>query len=543
MKKRVGIGCIVSNDAGVKPKTDPALVHQNGEPDKAVNDKRDLCEPGPRTVETLAGKAQVSWDFDAAVSRMGEVSYFSEFLKANGLFDSLLENCPLRYASNNAPKPRDVLGTFLLSVLAGHNRYAHISAIRAEQLAAETLGMGKVVSEDSVRSALAKLEEGPASSWLRGELDRCLEPMLSQRWILDVDTTVKTLYGKQQGARVGYNPHKPGRPSHAYHCFWVAGIRVFIGMKVLPGNESSGSYALEDLLEWIASQPEGNRPELVRGDCGFGSDAWMGSLESIGMKYLFRLRMSKKVKDLVAELESPALWEEAAPAWEDDGDGWSCLERPLQLSSWKSPRRAVVCRRVVGPGEGPLALSNGAGEQMALEVVDDRQVRFEYRVHVTNLDWPRSSIRPLYQDRADNENCYDELKNQWGWGGYNTRDLKRSRIAAQLVGLVYNWWSLFVKLVEQGDSREAITSRPLMLGSVARSSNRQRQRLVRLSPFHAEGRKYARKLNEASAFLCGLISTAEQLSCPQRWKRIVERTFEKIWVTPPSIGPPQALSG
>jgi hypothetical protein len=335
--------------------------------------------------------------------------------------------------------------------------------------------------------------------------------------------------------------NKPGRPSHAYHCFWIAGVRVFIGMKVLPGNESSGSYALEDLVEWIVSQPEGSRPDLVRGDCGFGSDAWMGALESIGMKNLFRLRMSKRVKDPIAELESPGLWEESAAAWESGGEGWSCLERPLQLSSWKSPRRAVVCRRIVGESEGPLALANAAGEQMALEVVDHRRARFEYRVHVTNLDWPASSIRPLYQDRADNENCYDELKNQWGWGGYNTRDLKRSRIAAQLVGLVYNWWSLFVKHVERGNSREAITSRPLMLGSVARSSSHQRQRHVRLSPFHVEGRKYARKLNEASAFLSGLILTAEQLSRPERWRRIIQRTFEKTWITPPGIGPPEAV--
>ncbi|WP_297394309.1 hypothetical protein [Acidiferrobacter sp.] len=40
---------------------------------------------------------------------------------------------------------------------------------------------------------------------------------MSTPWILDLDTTVKCLYGKQEGAVVGYNPHKPGRPSHSYH--------------------------------------------------------------------------------------------------------------------------------------------------------------------------------------------------------------------------------------------------------------------------------------------------------------------------------------
>jgi hypothetical protein len=29
-------------------------------------------------------------------------------------------------------------------------------------------------------------------------------------WVLDIDATVKPLYGHQQGAQIGYNPHKPG---------------------------------------------------------------------------------------------------------------------------------------------------------------------------------------------------------------------------------------------------------------------------------------------------------------------------------------------
>jgi hypothetical protein len=34
---------------------------------------------------------------------------------------------------------------------------------------------------------------------------------------IDLDTTVKPLYGRQEDARIGYNPHKAGRPSHAGH--------------------------------------------------------------------------------------------------------------------------------------------------------------------------------------------------------------------------------------------------------------------------------------------------------------------------------------
>ena len=88
------------------------------------------------------------------------------------------------------------------------------------------LEMRAIPSEDSIRAALSKLvgaeqapEESRASSSLW--LDACFEQLsgnvLDVPWVLDVDVTVKPLYGKQEGAVLGYNPSKPGRPSHAYH--------------------------------------------------------------------------------------------------------------------------------------------------------------------------------------------------------------------------------------------------------------------------------------------------------------------------------------
>ncbi len=38
----------------------------------------------------------------------------------------------------------------------------------------------------------------------------------------------RTLYGNQQGAEVGYNPHKPGRPGHIYHGYFVANLIALI---------------------------------------------------------------------------------------------------------------------------------------------------------------------------------------------------------------------------------------------------------------------------------------------------------------------------
>jgi hypothetical protein len=109
-----------------------------------------------------------------------------------------------------------VLGTVLLSVLAGHWRYVHITSVRCDPANPSLLGMNKVVSEDSVRRNLEKIDEAKGLAWLQAHLDYTTMPLLGEPWVLDMDSTLKPLYGHQEGAELGYNPHKPGRPSHCY---------------------------------------------------------------------------------------------------------------------------------------------------------------------------------------------------------------------------------------------------------------------------------------------------------------------------------------
>lgn len=60
---------------------------------------------------------------------------------------------------------------------------------------------------------------------------------LDRSWILYLDTTIKSLYGHQEGAQIGYNPHKPGRPSHALHTYWVGNLRLVLDMQLRSGKE------------------------------------------------------------------------------------------------------------------------------------------------------------------------------------------------------------------------------------------------------------------------------------------------------------------
>src|SRR5271169_1628396 len=144
---------------------------------------------GPVVADTFAGRIHVEWDNGATVTPLGQLPFFVEYLKQGGLFDGWVADCPLHYTSPNAPAKRDVLGTVLLSVLAGHWRYAHMTALRCDPVNPPLLGMNEVVSEDAVRRGLDKIKEGAGLAWLQGHLDyrarkerpQC-KPLLESRW-------------------------------------------------------------------------------------------------------------------------------------------------------------------------------------------------------------------------------------------------------------------------------------------------------------------------------------------------------------------------
>jgi hypothetical protein len=210
--------------------------------------------PSGVDLDSFAGMVHVEWDRAAALTPLGQSPLFIDFLKTVGLFDALDADCPLRYASPNAPKKRDVLGAAMLvpglfdpGMLSGHKRYAHIAALRCDGVPPEPLGMSKIVSEDAVRRAFKAIDEEEGATWLRRHLDYCAAPLSSEPWALDVDTTVKPLYGHQEGAVVGYNPKKPGRPSHCYHTCSMAGTRLVLDVDVTAGDAHASKHSAPGL--------------------------------------------------------------------------------------------------------------------------------------------------------------------------------------------------------------------------------------------------------------------------------------------------------
>jgi len=483
--------------------------------------------------QTAGGRVQVRWEADGAATPMGQLAYFIEFLTLTGLWSGWQDGCPLSYVSPNAPSKAEVLGTWMLSILSGHRRYSHVTTIRCDGVNPGLLGMNKVISEDALRRALLAIPEEAGVSWLDGHLSESTAPLLDVPWVLDIDTTIKPLYGKQEGAVVSYNPKKPGRPSHSYHTYLMAGLRLVMGVEVKAGNEHSGRHTLPGLLRLLDALPAHHKPKMVRGDCGFGSDGIMRELEARAQPYLFKLRLSKNVKRHIERLFRVS-------GWTDAGQGWEGIDSTLVLTGWERARRVAVLRR---PLQGEMLVAQEDDGQQLLGFIEaDRKggkriTGYEYAVLVTNLDHEILSLGQLYRDRADAENTFDELKNQWGWGGFTTQDRHRCQLSARAVALIYNWWSLFVRLANPEARLEAITSRPWLMSSVGRRTEHAGQTTITLTGQHAYFDKARQVLTAISSQLqAWLGEAAEQLKSRSVWMRCCEhlkRALAAVGPAPP----------
>lgn len=483
----------------------------------------------PQVVDTLGGRMHVRWDQEAAATPHGQLVFFAEFLAATGVFERWVSACPLAYRSGNAPDKRDVLGTLMLGLLAGHRRYAHITALRGDAVAAQALGMNKVISEDALRRALERIDAEQSEAWMRPALMHSVREALDRPWVLDIDASIKPLYGHQEGAEVGYNPRKPKRPSHVLHTFLVGNLRLVLDVQVSSGKQHTSVHAkaaLGRLLDELGDR----RPALVRGDSGYGNEGILVELEDRSQPYLLRLRQTANVQRLVRQQFSRQDWSRP------DSQGCQMVEAQLKLLGWSSKRRVVVVRQRIRGGIARERRIDGG--QLRLDLQDavlDGERLWEYTVLVTDVDYPLEAIGQLYRDRADAENSFDELKNQWGLGGFTTQDMNRCQTVARACALVYNWWSWYCRAAHPTARMEAITSRPLLLAAVGKAASHAGGTTLYLTPLHGKAAVLKTLIANIGAALQHVRATAEQFRNIDPWGCLLRYISDKI---APIIGPP-----
>lgn len=502
-------------------------------------------------VQAPGGVFLVRWDARGSATALGQLAFFAEYLEATGLFEGWLKSCPLSYTSPNAPELVDVLGTWMLSILDGHWRYAHVGALRGDGVAPSVLGMNKIIGDDSLRRALSAIAPAPeakhndvqrlaqqaqvarSTRWMQDQLKHSIAQATLEPWILDCDTTIKPLYGKQDGAVVSYNPHKPGRPSHAIHTYWIGNLRLVLDAQLEPGNRHSPVHCRPGLMALLQGMPQAQRPKLVRGDCAYGSEGEMSALEDIDQPYLFKLRQSAGVKKLVQRQ-----WRRRD--WCNLGQGWDACEDELLLTGWTRRRRVIVMRRVrkadlIVELKRPGRPKTKDTAQTELHFIDENEPvkSWEYAVLVCNTDYELHNVGQLYRDRADCENGFDEIKNQWGWGGYTTHDIERCALSARAVALIYNWWSWYVRLAHPKTRLEAITSRPKLLSAVGRMTSHAGQKKILLTLTHEAAHQIKGLVTNVRHGLRLIHDTAPQLTKSQRWIALVRYIVERILACAP----------
>lgn len=331
---------------------------------------------------------------------------------------------------------------------------------------------------------------------------------------------------------VGYNPKKPGRPSHSYHSAVMANTRLASTVDVLSGNETAPLHRRPRIWAWLDALPKEARPVVLRGDMAFGNESVLREAEARDQPYLTKLRLTNKVKALIKTLFRSTAWEEA-------GHGWEGVENTLLLSGWSRARRVVVLRRAL---TGEMLMTGKDDDQERFDFME-REVptkRYEYAVLVTSTPYEILALAQLYRDRADAEHTFDELKHQWGWGGFTTQDLARGRIMARMVALVYNWWTLFVRLAQPHKHFEASSSRPLLLQGIATHTQHTGQTRRTITSLHAKQSAIQAVFTSLAGFLSALTVTVEQWTDADRLRAILARAFATFMRS--TAGPPALLS-
>lgn len=521
---------------------------------EAIEQCKQTLDEGTR-VETPGGVFEVQWSSQGKATAMGQLAFFAEFLQTSGLFENWLQSCPLRYSSPNAPQIVDVLGTWMLGILNGQDRYAHVGALRGDGVATELLGMSKIIGDDSLRRALGAIAPAPkvahneeeraaqqaqalqAEQWMQAQLRHSIARATQSGWILDCDTTVKVLYGHQDGAVVSYNPQKPGRPSHTIHTYWIGNLRLVLDAQLQAGNRHSPSHGREGLKALLQSLPTDQRPRLVRGDSAYGSEGEMLQLEELQQPYLFKLRQTAGVKQLIKRQ-----WRRQD--WCEMGQGWTGCEDELRLSGWSAKRRVIVMRRQRKTDLVLEQKSKTQADQIDLLFIDENEPvkSWEYAVLVSNASYGLVQIGQLYRDRADCENGFDEIKNQWGWGGYSTQDIERCALSARAVALIYNWWSWYVRLANPKSRLEAKTSRPKLLHAVGKLTSHARVNKIVLVLTHEAGHHIKAMIANIHAGVEHIRSAAPQLTGHQRWYALARYIADKILAFVPNTHLPATVA-
>jgi hypothetical protein len=231
----------------------------------------------------FSDKEITAWGGMALMKRMLDYLEFDTALSQAGL--------PIP-GSNRGYAPEQLITQFMVSVWCGANRFEHGEVTRHDPVLKRIFGFSRMANFKAVMRLFSRFSQSTNEA-VMDHLYRWMFDHISINGLtLDLDSTVMTRYGRQEGSAKGYNPSKRGRVSQHPLMAFVSETRMIANCWLRPGNTSSANNVQGFLIN--TRERLGNKHiGLIRADSGFCDNAFLEHLEEENLHYVIALRQTQ----------------------------------------------------------------------------------------------------------------------------------------------------------------------------------------------------------------------------------------------------------
>jgi len=374
-----------------------------------------------------------------AVTAHGGMALLKRFLDKTGIIDFMSSLGLSEPGSNAGYSTSEMFTSFFISIWLGASRFAHTSILQHDTVLQKIFGLSRAPSNDTYRRFFQKFDFETGSNFFLEVYSWIFSQLRFDNFTLDVDSSVWTRYGKQEGARRGYNAKKRGRPSHHPIIAFVAEMKMVANFWLRPGNTGSANNIIAFLEETLLIL-KGKTIGLFRADSGFYQRAVMEWLEFRSIDYVIAIKMYPRLKDTIKEKVK----------WVKEADGIWIGEIAYQPEGWEHPRRVVVIKQNI------LIRPKSPGKLLFPDEEVYRNNR--YSAYITNLKLSAELVWELYRKRGDAENRIKELEYDFGADNFCMQDFYATESALRTVMVSYNLMALLKLVALQTKANERVTT-------------------------------------------------------------------------------------
>ena len=361
---------------------------------------------------------------DKEVTPWGGLLLVKQFYGRIGM-GKMLRSLPFHErGSGRGLEHSEIVESFLVSIILGANNCSSSSRLGYDKVVKEMFGWKQGMPSQSTLSRFFPKYDGAASDEIFARLNQWWFGNLGYRnMTLDVDSTVITRFGDQEGAELGYNPRYKGRKSHHPILAFLAEPKMVVNSWIRAGNCAS-STEFEEFLENTFEMIPREQISLLRGDNGFCSNKIFNYLEDKSLDYIISAPMKAGLVDAIL---SQRRWLTTAVK------GIDVCSITYRARGWSKARRVVVVRK------DSAVLPQCKGKTLFSE--QDDYLRYRYKALVTTTTLSDELVWKTYNQRADAENQIKELKYEYNIAGFNFHSEWATEFAFRWVTVAYNLMS------------------------------------------------------------------------------------------------------